>query len=116
MSITFLDQPLTDNNCAIAEQADTCSMFADCDEEPEICIGRYSVRDPLIIKRAAVDLMQQCLLHGCEIPDNVVVALDLDENRRHAMGMADVLLNEMSDLHERRAAICIMIHEIVRLS
>jgi len=84
-------------------------------EEQEIRIGDYLVTDSAFVRRAASDLMQRCVLHGCEIPSDIVNALHLEEYNRNAIGMTDALLHNMPDLHERRSVICLMIHEIVSL-
>ncbi|ALM10134.1 MAG: hypothetical protein PeribacterA2_0769 [Candidatus Peribacter riflensis] len=86
----------------------------DAQAEQDIRIGPYLVTDRKLIRRAAMDLMQRCLLRGIEIPSEISTALCLHEQNQHAMGMEEALL-AMPDLQDRRAIICQMVHAIIRL-
>ncbi|MDO8468898.1 MAG: hypothetical protein Q7S29_04035 [Candidatus Peribacter sp.] len=77
-------------------------------------LGRYSVGDPAFIRQATATLVQRCVLRGCALPQHVVSSLQLVNGDCNAIGMANALL-AMTDLEQRRAVVCDIVHEIVRL-
>lgn len=77
-------------------------------------IGQYSVTDPAFVRKAAAALMNRCVLCDCEISPRIAEPLGLRNGDRNAIGMAEALL-AIADLEQRRAIICLMVHDIVRL-
>ena len=113
MNHILLDTPSADGHSVPVAHKEPGLLSTEQRDQQDVCIGPYSVSDSKFIRRAVSDLMQCCVLHECDIPECVVAALNLEEGNRHAIGMANALLQHMPDLHERRDAICLMIHEIV---
>lgn len=82
--------------------------------EQRVGIGPHAVDDIRFIRRVASDLMQCCVLHNCDLPQSVIDVLHLTTDDQNAIGMVSVL-SKMTDLQQRRDAMCLMVHEIVAL-
>ncbi|OIO54612.1 hypothetical protein AUJ46_02845 [Candidatus Peregrinibacteria bacterium CG1_02_54_53] len=104
------------NIAALSHPPDVSESCVPATEEelPVDRIGQYSVADECFLWSAARELEQRCQRHHLAISPNIALLLRLQKDAQNARSMAEALL-AINDLEERRAVVCQMVHEIVRL-
>ncbi len=105
MSIAVLSHPPDiSESCVSATEKDL----------PVDWLGQYSVADACFLWSAARELEHGCKRHHLTVSPNIASLLRLQNDAQNARSMVNALL-AINDLEERRAVVCQMVHEIVRL-